>query len=56
MNDNALDFLKEQWRSDLELVLSPRAAEIYAHHLVEDLANRFVIRPKATPKPRKSKR
>jgi len=55
-SDNELERLQDDWASDLRLALSPRAAEIYAHHLVADLRSRFIVRQKPAPKARKAKR
>jgi hypothetical protein len=45
--------LLEDWQSDLRLAVSPRVAEILAHHFVEDLLARFIVRAKPTPRPRR---
>jgi hypothetical protein len=41
--------LLEDWQSDLRLAVSPRVAEILAHHLTADLRSRYRVTPKRKP-------
>ena len=47
---DALEQLLEDWAEDLELVLDERVARTFARHFIEDLANRFQVRPRQKPR------